>query len=195
KDYEKAKTILLELIKEQAPIDVVPYYMDLLTISLTEEDFENAEVYLNKLRTLDKQFEIRTYFAEAKILLNKGKIQPALKLLTEAKNKRPNGEVWFQIGKIYMQLDQFDNAKLAFEEAIDFEVDNAKYHQALAVALVRLGHYEESAEHALTSIELVKYFPDAHYALGEALEKMGELEQAKIAYATAKSLTPKVRYR
>src|SRR5690606_376305 len=34
-----------------------------------------------------------------------------------------------------------------------------------------------------------------HYALGEALEKMGELEQAKIAYATAKSLTPKVRYR
>lgn len=195
KDYAQSKAILLELITEKEPVDVIPFYMDLLTISLAEKDFENAEIFLNKLRTLDKQFEINTYFSEARILLNKGKVDQALKLLTEAKNRKPNGEVWFQIGKIYLQLNKFKEAKDAFEQALEFEIDNAKYHQALAVVLVRLKNYEEAAEHALTSIELVKYFPEAHYILGEALEKMGDLENAKMAYGMAKMLKPKTHHR
>jgi tetratricopeptide (TPR) repeat protein len=58
-----------------------------------------------------------------------------------------------------------------------------------------LGDYEEAAEHALTSIELVKYFPEAHYTLGEALEKLGDLENAKMAYDTAAKLKPQTHYR
>jgi tetratricopeptide (TPR) repeat protein len=58
-----------------------------------------------------------------------------------------------------------------------------------------LGDYEDAADHALTSIELVKYFPEAHYTLGEALEKMGDLEHAKKAYDTAAKLKPKTHHR
>lgn len=222
KDYESAKEILLELINDTYPVyegsdlkeeekkkkfqqdglkigdslvDIIPYYMDLLTISLAENEFNLAEKYLHELRTRDKKFEINTYFSEAKILLGKGKVNEALKLLVKAKDNKPNSEVWYQIGKIYMQLHKYEDAKSAFEKALDFEIDKAKFHQALAVALLGLGENEEAAEHALTSIELVKYFPEAHYTLGEALEKLGDLENAKIAFETAASLKPKTHHR
>ena len=191
KDFDSAKPILLELIKEKDPIDVIPYYMDLLTISLAQNDFDLADEYLKQLRTLDKKFEINTYFSEAKILLGKGKIHQALKILEEAKDNKPNSEVWYQIGNIYFQLYRFNDAKNAYEQALGFEVDKAKFHQALAATLIHLGEFEEASEHALTAIELVKYFPDAHYVLGEALEKLGDLENAKLAFETAARLKPK----
>jgi tetratricopeptide (TPR) repeat protein len=222
KDYESAKEILLELINDTYPvyeekdikaqneqqrkqpnapkigeskIDIIPYYLDLLTISLAQNEFKNADQYLNELRTRDKKFEINTYFAESKILLGRGKVDQALKVLNKAKDNKPNSEVWYQIGKIYMRLNKFQDAKEAFENALDFEIDSAKFHQALAVTLLRLGENEEAAEHALTSIELVKYFPEAHYTLGEALEKLGDLENAKIAFETAARLKPKTHHR
>lgn len=195
KDYEAAKSILLELIEEKEPVDVIPYFMDLLSISLEENNFDKAEKYLNELRTRDKKFEINTYFAEAKILLSKNKTKQALELLTKAKDKKPNGEVWYQIGKIYMRLNLFEDAKNAFENALNYEIDNAKFHQALAVSLNRLQQHEDAAEHALTAIELIKYFPEAHYTLGEALEKLGDKENAKKAYETATALKPKTHHR
>lgn len=194
-DYQNAKSILLELIKEKDPVDIIPYYMDLLSISLNEKEYDLAEIYLNELRTRDKKFSINTYFSEAKILLSKNKVNEALSVLTKAKEAKPNGEVWFQIGKIYMRLDKYEDANYAFENALKFEVDNAKYHQAIAVSFLRLNNPEEAADHALTAIELVKYFSNAHYTLGEALEKLGDLDNAKIAYETAMKLKPRAHHR
>ncbi|SDI38005.1 alkaline phosphatase family protein [Winogradskyella thalassocola] len=217
KDYSESKRILLELINYPYPtydenafegenkdmlttqgfkvgdtvVDTIPFYMDLLSLALAEHDYDAAEVYLNNLRNFDKKFELNTLVSEAKILLGKGKVHLALKCLEDAKNKNPNSLVWYQIGKIYKRLSQFENAKAAFQSALVFEIDNAKSHQALADILIVLKDYEEAAEHALTAIELVKYFPAAHYTLGQALEKLGDLENAKMAYETASKLKPK----
>src|SRR5690606_28869361 len=182
-------------IEEPDPIDVIPFYMDLLTIELKFSNFEKAEEYLNKLRSLDGEFILTTYFAESQILLGKGDVNGALSLLNKAKERKSSPEIWFQIGKLYRRTSQFEKAKEAFEKTIELESDRAKYHTALAEVLVRLGEYEEAAETALTSIELVKYYPEAHYTLGEALEKMGDLENAKLAYETAKRLKPKTYHR
>ena len=191
KDYENAREILLELIEEPEPIDIIPFYMDLLTIELKYSNFDKAQEYLDKLRSLDSEFNLTTYFPESQILLGKGDVDGALSLLKIAVEKKPSPEIWFQIGKIYRRTSQYQKAREAFEMAIKFEPDRAKYHRALAEVLVRLGEYEEAAETALTSIELVKYFPGAHYTLGEALEKLGDLENAKLAYETANRLKPK----
>lgn len=216
KDYDASNKILLELIHDTYPkyqkseiegknkellkrqgvqegdsvVDVVPFYMDLLSISLATKTYELAEEYLNKLRELDKNFQINTYFSEAKILLNKGRVHEALKLLQKAKDRKPNAEVWYQMGTIYVRLNNYSEAKNAFEKALEFEIDSAKYHQAIANVFIRLNDFETAAEHALTAIELIKYFPEAHYTLGEALEKLGDLENAKIAYETAAKLKP-----
>jgi tetratricopeptide (TPR) repeat protein len=172
-------------------VNLIPFYMDLLSIALKEKDFDLAEKYLLKLRELDKAFELNTSLSEAKIMIGKGKYKRALTLLEESKKKRPNAQIWIQIGTVYKKMADYEKAKMAFENALRLEIDNAKVHQALADVFFTLGDYEEAADHALTSIELVKYFPEAHYTLGQALEKLGDDESAEKAYQMALKLKPK----
>ena len=195
KDISAAKEILLELIKEEEPVNTIPYYMDLMSISLKEEDFDKAEEYLLYLRSKDEEFNFSTHFTESQILVGKGKSKKALEVLHAAGNRKPSPEVYFQIGKIHRRLGELEKAKEFFERAISMETDKAKHHRAVAEVYLRLGEFEEAADSALTSIELVKYFPEAHYTLGEALEKLGDLENAKIAYETAAKLKPKKFHR
>ncbi|NQX85001.1 MAG: alkaline phosphatase family protein [Flavobacteriaceae bacterium] len=195
KDYAQAKQLLLELVEEKPPVDVIPYYLDLLSLSFSENDYENAEYYLNELKQRNTSFEINTYFSEAKILIHKGQTNAALQMLKRAKDNSPNGEVWFEIGKIELQLELYLRAQYAFEQALSFEIDNARYQHALAKTFLHLANYETAADHALTAIELIKYFPEAHYTLGVALEKLGHEEAAKNAYEMAAKLKPKTHYR
>jgi tetratricopeptide (TPR) repeat protein len=195
KDYQQARQLLLELIEEEAPIDIIPYYIDLLSLSFSENNYKKAEYYLNQLKTLDKELELNTYFSEAKILVHKGQKTEALRMLQLAKENSPNGEVWFEIGKIELQLENYLNAQHAFEQALSFEIDNARYHHALAKTFLHLANYETAADHAITAIELIKFFPEAHYTLGVALEKLGHNKDAKKAYEMATKLKPKTHYR
>ena len=68
--------------------------------------------------------------------------------------------------------------------------DKAKYHRGMAEAMFSLKEYEEAVDYALISIELVRNFPQAHFVLGQALEKLGDLENAKIAFEMASKLKP-----
>ncbi|MGJ8592003.1 MAG: alkaline phosphatase family protein [Aquaticitalea sp.] len=176
-------------------VNLIPFNMDLLNISLKENDFEAAEIYLLELRKLDKSFELNTSLSEARIMMGKGKYKKAIELLEEAKRKRPNAQIWYQIGEAHKNISQYEQAKDAFENALKLEVDNAKVHQALADVFLNLGEYEEAADHALTSVELVKYFPEAHYTLGQALSKLGDDDNAKIAFEMAIKLKPKKFHR
>lgn len=193
-ELDKAKEILLELMEEEL-VDTIPYLMDLLNISLKEKSFDLAEKYLNELKIREKKFRIRTYLAESKILLSKGLISEALEVLEEAKNNKPNSEIWYQIGKIYMNLSDYRSAQKAFENSLEMESDRAKVHNALANCFLQTNNYEDALDHALTSIELVKYYPEAHYTLGNALEKLGDIENAKMAFETATKLKPKKHFR
>ncbi len=217
KDIEGAKEILLQLKNSNYPVykesdfegekgkvltkqgysvgesvvNLIPFFMDLLSIALSESDFIKAESYLMELRRLDKDFEINTSLSEAKIMIGKGRYKRALELLEESKSKSPNAQIWFQIGIAHKKMAHYQEARDAFENALKLEIDNAVVHQALADIYMILGDYEAAADHALTSIELVKYFPKAHYTLGQALSKLGDDKNAKNAYEMAVKLKPK----
>ncbi|SFU29549.1 Tetratricopeptide repeat-containing protein [Pustulibacterium marinum] len=195
KDYESAKEVLLELLKSPKEIDLIPFYLDLITIAIREGDFKKAEKYLKTIRVIDSKLELNTTVTEAKILIGVGKFLEAINLLSEAAKTKPNPEIFFQKARAHVKLQQFEFAKNDFETALEFEQDNARYHQAIAAVYIQLGDYEEAADHALTAIELIKYFPKAHYTLGEALEKMGDLANAKIAFETAAKLQPKTYHK
>ncbi|MCH7784741.1 MAG: alkaline phosphatase family protein [Bacteroidetes bacterium] len=195
KDFEKAKELLLDLIEEEDPIDVAPYYLDLINVNLGLENFNDAEKYFTEFNKIKTKVNYNTYFIEAQILAGKGYNRKALKVLIDAKNRKPNAEVWFRIGSVNLTLENFKEAQKAFENAIEIESDKAKYHRGISEALFELKEYQESAEHAFTSIELVKYFPAAHYMLGRALEKLGDLENAKIAFKTATTLKAKTYHK
>lgn len=195
KDYYNAQDILEELMQEKDPIDVSPYYIDMMTVCLGLKEFNQAAKYLKEFKTLKSEVNYNIYFIEADILVGNGQVRKALNILNEAKAKKPNAEIWYKIGNAEFILQEYEKAKHAFEMAIEMEQDKAKYHKAMAEVLFQLGEYQECAEHSFTSIELIKYYPAAHYILGKALEKMGDLENAKIAYTTAASLKQKTFHR
>lgn len=195
KEFNKAKEILLELIEAKPPVDTVPFYMDLLTVNLKLKLFNEADLTLIKLKSLDKKFEISTHIAESRILLANGKDKKALNVLLKASKKQPSSLLWYEIGNIYMNSGNLERAKFTFFNALSIEQDIPRVHQALAETLLRLDDLEEAVDHALISIELNKFFYAAHYTLGRALEKLGDLENAKTAFETASRLAPETYHR
>ena len=191
KNFDKAKEILLELITEKEPIDIAPYLSDLISVCLATKSYDEAEKYLEQLKKQKTTLNYNLYLIETEILTGKGQFRKAIKILEEAKpTLRTSPEHFFRLGNLYNRMGNYELAKNYLEKAIAIEPDKAKYQHLIAEVYYHTKEYEESAEHALTAIELVKYFPDAHYILGKALEKLGDLDNAKIAFETAASLKP-----
>ncbi len=192
KDFEKAKDILLELITEKEPIDIAPYLSDLISVCLSTKAYDAAEKYLEQLKNQKTTINFNFYFIETEILTGKGQYNEAIKLLeTATPTRRTSAEYFFRLGNLYAMLANYELAKEHLEKAIAIEPDKAKYQRLMAEIYYQTKDYKESAEHALTAIELVKYFPNAHYTLGKALEKLGDLANAQIAFETAAALKPK----
>ena len=191
KDYDRARELLLELLEEKEPIDLAPYYIDMMNLCLRTNDYKKAQDYLTEYKGIHSEVKYNIFFIESDILLGNGEVQKALEVLERERARKPNSEIMYRIGNIHLLEKDFENAKVCFQEAIAFGQDRAKCHSALAEALYELGEYEESVESALTSIELVKFYPSAHYTLAKSLEKLGDLDSAKMAYETALKLTPK----
>lgn len=191
-DYDSSEKLLRELIEESEKSD--PYMVDLINISLIKEDFAEARKFLELLRSKNENYLSKTQLVEAKILMGEGKVKKAREVLQNL-SKRPSmvGKTEYELGKLYMRLDEFEKAKEHFQKAVEFQPDQAKYQHGLALAYLRLGNAEMALDHALNSVELVRYFPDAHYTVGQALEQMGDMENAKQAYATAELLQPKMK--
>ncbi len=191
-EFDKAEEILLDLIQEETEIS--HFLVDLVQLSLIKEDYASARKYLEQLRENDPKSRTKTQLTEAKILFGEGKVPQGKKILEElSKRQSLAGASYFELGKLYMRLEEYPNAKENFEQAIEHKPNNAKYHHALATVYLRLGALEDALNHGLTSIELVRYFPDAHYTIGQILEKMGDLDSANQAYATAEKLRPKLK--
>lgn len=191
RDFRSSKEILLELINEKKSPNLAHYYMDLLNVCLRLSEVELAEKLIIDFKKIKTEVKFNIHFIESEILVNKGKFFEAEKVLKEALNKSGNSETLYRLGEVYNAQGELEKAKKCFEKVIEFEPDKAKYNKSLAEVLLQLGEYEEAAEYAFTSIELVKYFPEAHFILGQALEKLGDLENAKLAYQTASKLRPK----
>lgn len=192
KDYDAAKDKLLKLVDEDDPdVDTAPFYMDLINIAILEKDFELAFKYLDIVKQSKTEVKYNLEFTEAEILSGMNRPREAIKVLEMARQRNESGPVLYRIGRSKYQLGEFEAAKSFIERAIEKQPQKATYHTDMAEVLLRLEEYEEAAEYALTSIELIKFYPKAHFLLGQALEKLGDFENAKLAFEMASKLKPK----
>lgn len=191
KDFGTAKKHLLELLEEKDPIDLAPFYMDLISIALKEKEFVKANGYLEKIKVSKTEVKYDLDFIEAEILSEMGRPKEAFNILKKTSETNKSGQIMFRLGKLKYQMGQPLEAKEFLEIALEKEPEKSVVNATMAEVLIQLEEYEEAAEYALTSIELVKYYPKAHYLLGQALENMGDLENAKMAFEMAAALKPK----
>lgn len=188
RQYEKSKDLLMELIEEK-DVDISPYFKDLIMIHLAQKEYQKAAFFLDKLKNTKTDVKYNLFYIEAEILDGIGQTQNALNHLIKAlADKGHRSELWHKIGILQYKLGDHDQARESLENAIEIEPDKAAYHRVLAEVYFNLKEYNEAVDYALTSIELINNFPDAHFILAKSLEKLGDLENAKVAYLTAANL-------
>ncbi|GEQ86943.1 hypothetical protein ULMS_24510 [Patiriisocius marinistellae] len=195
RDFISSKELLLELVQEKSSKHLAHYYIDLINVCLRLKEFNDAEKFINEFKEIDTDVKFNIHYLEADMFIGKGNLRGAEKVLKEKFKNGGNSETLYRLGEVFKAQSKFDLAKECFEKAIDNEPDKAKFNKALAEVLIELGEYEEAAEYAFTSIELVKFYPEAHYVLGRALEKLGDVENAKLAFETAAKLRPQTYHR
>jgi tetratricopeptide (TPR) repeat protein len=97
-------------------------------------------------------------------------------------------EAWVNKGAAHAELEEYDEAIGAYQEAL--RIDDDSEHAAtaetnLAYALWEFGRTEEALEHAERAVEIDPRFPQAWYNRGYFLSERGLLEEALNAFDNA----------
>lgn len=115
----------------------------------------------------------------------------ALEHLAKAEQAEPRlPGLHLQLGQTYLRLRRNEDARRAFEKALEIDADNALAHEGLATALTRLQQHERAVDHALSAVELVHEMPRAHLRLGITLARLGLYDKATQAFHTCLKLAP-----
>ncbi|MGI8437573.1 MAG: alkaline phosphatase family protein [Chthoniobacterales bacterium] len=127
----------------------------------------------------------------ARVKIARGQFGEGLQglLAAEAANPRLPG-IHTQIGDSFAGLLQWEKAKAAYEKAVALEEENAFAWQGLSTVNRRQGFNQQTVDAALRAVSLLHRLPLAHFNLGVALARSGDLERARVAFETALTFQP-----
>ncbi len=129
----------------------------------------------------------------ARIKLARGDLGGALRALLDAEAMNPQlPGIYIQIGDTYARLFQWQNARSAYEKAVNLDADNARAYLGLSTVYRRLGDNQQTVDHALRAVSLLHRLPLAHFNLGVALVRSGDNERARLAFETALRFQPEM---
>ncbi|HEY1769957.1 MAG TPA: alkaline phosphatase family protein [Chthoniobacterales bacterium] len=129
----------------------------------------------------------------ARIKLARGDLGGALAHLHRAEAANPRAPALYsQIGDNYARLLQWENAEAAYGKAIALDPDDALAWQGLSSVYRRRGLNPETADAALHAVSLLHRLPLAHFNLGVAMARSGELDRAILALETALRFQPEM---
>jgi tetratricopeptide (TPR) repeat protein len=129
-------------------------------------------------------------FERALALIREDRFDDAEILLLEITIDQPElAGPWINLGQIYAAREQDEEARMAFERAIEANPWNCTAHNELGVLSRQNGDFENAERHYLMCIERVPSFKDAYLNLGILYELyLGKLTQALDSYRTYQSL-------
>ncbi len=107
---------------------------------------------------------------------------------SQSMSNRPG--IHLQTGQAYARLGKWNDARHAFDRALELDKDNP--HALVGLARVSLGErrFEEAAGFALAAIQRLHHYPLAHFLLGLALIRLKHGERALAAWETTLQLNP-----
>lgn len=108
-----------------------------------------------------------------------GGIDEAIRVYQRVTEMQPQwSEPHINVGCIYYQRGEMQNAQAAFRAAIELEPHNAIAHFNLGCVFDEMGCLNEAIEHLRRATEIEPTHTDAHFNLASAYEKHGEKQLA-----------------
>ncbi|NMC21265.1 MAG: tetratricopeptide repeat protein [Thermogutta sp.] len=130
-------------------------YVGLASVAAKRGRHAEAIAYAQKAVEADPySFQARDILAEA--LVNEGRPQEAVDALADFLKRDPRSHGFFLLGRAYTLLDDWANARKAYEDALRVYPDYAEACYALARVCVRLGDRSASQEYLARYQKLMK---------------------------------------
>lgn len=146
----------------------------------------------DSLFALEPRDQAEIHLRLGKEAAQQGDLREAFAALRRSAQIRPdNGEVHFQLGRLYLQRRKAPEAALqAFERARKAGYVHRDLELGIAEALTELGRDQEAAAALQTALDKSPSSAEVAYLLGLALDRLGNHAEAVHAFERAISLAP-----
>ena len=175
KNYTSAEETFLNLIDIDAKNRDGYFYLGL--IKFIEKEFNaSIEYYNNALEIVPEDIDILNYLSKSYLKIEEFELAAeALEKITELED---NIEIWLRIGNIYAELEYTDQAKDAFNSAIEIDEEYFEAFQALGEMLYNMEFYDEAISPLETASNAFPDNDELQKKLAKCYHKTGKLESA-----------------
>jgi Flp pilus assembly protein TadD len=115
----------------------------------------------------------------------------ALKHFENARKVHPPFAAAFAAeGITYLQLNERDKARAAFEESLHFDPENFDAHLGIGLVYNDLRRFEDSQTHLLKARTIASQGWQVHFELGRSCSGLGRYQEAEACFEQARTLKP-----
>ena len=167
-------------------------YSSLISRVSTDDSEEKEVVDLGTLpKDLIKQDAPSDLIKQLVDLYNSGDLSGAIERAKELASQYPKAfDIWNIMGAAAAQLEQFDQAVIAFQNALEIRPDDAKVYNNMGSAYKMQEQFEEAVNCYSKALELKPDYAEACYNLGVACMDLNMWEDAAEAFKTTSYLNP-----
>jgi predicted AlkP superfamily phosphohydrolase/phosphomutase/tetratricopeptide (TPR) repeat protein len=188
--FEKTLPIFEELYKKND--QDIRFNIELARSYMRVHRFEEARQVINNLRKLEESVFANVDLLEGILLIYENQPDKAIEFLKRSEKQYPGSQgVQLEMGRIYNILENYDDAVMAYNRALEINADCAPAYHGLGISFLNKGLFEDAADNLLTAIGLIYHFAPSHYHLGIVFYKMEKYSEAASAFEIALVIAPK----
>jgi tetratricopeptide (TPR) repeat protein len=126
----------------------------------------------------------------SQLLMDEGRSQEAVKILTDAANDSSSPEVYDLLGDAYSQSKDYAKAEEAYRKAVEEDPDDPGHLHGLAQALMAQDKYAEALEQFKRLAEVEPGTAENYLRMAQLYRRLGKFDQAESSLLRAKQLAP-----
>lgn len=151
-------------------------------------DYEEAGQLLAEAKLLSET-RVEAYAEEIHLMFLSGEYEQCISLgrtyintapflLESEEDKELLGNIYYIVGNAYFEIEDYSNARVFFEDALDYNQRNGLYYRDYAITLAKLGQIEKAQKQLEKGIALGIAQDSVYMAQGEIAHVKGQNEEA-----------------
>ena len=182
--YDEAIYYFKESLKINQLIPEV--YVNLGSVYLKINDFKNSIEYFFKALKLSPE-SINTHLLLSKAILKKDGPEQSIEYLIKIEKKIHDIRLIFEIGRVFIGLNDYENALIWFLKAKEVNPNNISVLNNIGICYENLNNFKKSEQTFLSVLNLNKNYIPAISNLGNLYRSVGDFKNAMIFYELAVS--------
>src|SRR6202167_3934058 len=126
----------------------------------------------------------------SQLLMDEGRSQEAVTLLSDAAGESSSPEVYDLLGDAYSQAKDYAKAEDAYRKAVEEDPDDPGHLHGLAQALMAEDKYAEALEQLKRLTEIEPSTSENYLRMAQLYRRLGKFDQAEASLLRAKQLAP-----